>query len=71
MSLVIDMKTRAVLHTSRGDDEDRTDSERPAPGRVPGDCDLRLVTLEPERLEAWRRWAPGLLTSPEGDDEAG
>ncbi len=70
MSLVIDMKTRALLHTS-GDDEDRTDREQPAPVRVAGGCDLRLVTLEPERMEAWRRWAPGLLTSAEGDDEAG
>ncbi len=71
MSLVIDMKTRTVLHTS-GDDRGRTDKEQSALGKMPIGCDLRLVALEPDRMDAWRKWAPGLLTSPEtgGEDEA-
>ncbi len=72
MSLVIDMKTRAVLHAS-GDDKGRTDKEQSALGKMAISGDLRLVALEPERMDAWRKWAPGLLTSPEtgGEDEAG
>ncbi len=68
MSLVIDMKTRAVLHTS-GDDEGRTDKKQPALGKIPNGCDLRLVALEPDPMDAWRKWAPGLLASPETDGE--
>ncbi len=60
MSLVIDMKTRAVLHSSKDD------KEEPAPVTVPPACDLRLVAVEPDRLDAWRKWVPGLLTDDDG-----
>ncbi len=59
MSLVIDMKTRAVLHSSEDD------KEEPAPVTLPPACDLRLVAVEPDRLEVWRKWVPGLLHDDE------
>ena len=62
MSLVIDMKTRAVLHTSEDD------KEEPAPEAMPRACDLRLVAIEPDRMDVWRRWVPGLL--PNDEDSA-
>lgn len=68
MSLIIDMKTRAVLHTS-GDDKGRTDKEQSALGKTPVGRDLRLVTVGPDPMDAWRKWAPGLLPSPETDGE--
>ena len=65
MSLVIDMKTRVVLHNSE------RDGEEPAPGIAPSDCSLRLATVEPDRMDVWRRWVPGLLPEwkDDGDEE--
>ncbi len=63
MSLVIDMKTRAVLHSSEDD------KEEPAPVTVPPACDLRLVAVEPDLLDVWRKWAPGLLPDDDEDGE--
>ena len=64
MSLVIDMKTRAVLHTS-GDDEERTDRQQSEPGTAQSAWDLRLVSLERDRMDAWRKWVPHLLPRDE------
>ena len=66
MSLVIDMKTRAVLHTS-GDDKDRSETE-PALITAASACELRLASLEPDRIDVWRRWVPVLLAAGEGSD---
>ena len=66
MSLVIDMKTRAVLHTS-GDDKDRSDEE-PALDKAASACELRLAGLEPDRIDVWRRWVPVLLAVDKGSD---
>ncbi len=67
MSLVIDMKTRAVLHTS-GDDKGGAANEQSAIGKMPIGCDLRLVAFEPDPMDAWRKWAPGLLPDHEDSD---
>ena len=67
MSLVIDMKTRVVLHNSE-DDVDRAAKDKVALPTVPSTCDLRLVTVETDRLHVWQKWAPGLLPSDEDSD---
>ena len=60
MSIVIDMKTREVLQSS--DDEAGPDKDPSALPVVPVGCDLRLIALEPDRMNLWRQWVPGLLS---------
>ena len=67
MSLVIDMKTRVVLHNSE-DDADKAAKDKAALPTVPSACDLRLATLETDRLNVWQKWVPGLLPSDEDSD---
>ena len=63
MSLVIDMKTREVLQSSAA--EEGPGKDQSALPVVPGGCDLRLVALEPDRMNLWRQWVPGLLSEDE------